>query len=128
MKKLAASLLLLIYFTVTTGFVVSVHYCMNKVNGVAFGDSSDDKCSKCGMTIKDSDGCCKNDVKVVKMVVDQAFAKEKVADFSISLLIPVTKGCQRDFVFNPIHENYPLTHGPPLGEQDTYLYNCVFRL
>jgi len=128
MKKLLASILLLVYFTVSTGFVVSVHYCMNKVDSVEFGDSSSEKCGKCGMHIQSSDGCCKDDVKLVKMQVDQSFAKIAVPDFSLDLAVPQAQ----EFYFVSYHrspeEKHPLANGPPLSKQDTYLQNCVFRL
>lgn len=82
MKRLAAYILLLIYFTVSTGFVVSVHYCMNKVDSIKLGDDSSEECGKCGMHLQESNGCCKDDVKMVKMQVDQAFAKIVALDFS----------------------------------------------
>ena len=128
MKKLAASILLLVYFTVSTGFVVSIHYCMNRVNGVELGDNSSEECGKCGMKIGDSDGCCKNDVKIVKMQVDQAFAKVMTVNFALSLPELLINEYSTGLDINSLHEDYPLTHGPPLSEQDIYLRNCVFRL
>jgi hypothetical protein len=128
MKKLFASILLLVYFTVSTGFVVSIHYCMNKVDSVQLGDSSSDECNKCGMHIEDSGGCCKDDVKMVKMQVDQSFAKITTPDFSLQLAPPVFyESCLFAYSNSP-EEKYPLAHGPPLSKQDTYLQNCVFRL
>lgn len=128
MKKLAASILLLVYFSVTTGFVVSVHYCMNKVDSVQLGDTDTDECAKCGMHMEDSNGCCKDDVKMVKMQVDQAFAKLAIADFSMEAL-PLTSTAFSFFPQIPsLTEDYPLTHGPPLSKQHTYLLNCVFRI
>lgn len=128
MKKLAASILLLIYFTVSTGFVVSVHYCMNKVESVQLGDTSSDECSKCGMHIEGSKGCCKDDVKLVKMNVEHSFASVLLADFSLHL--PTESVATYYYVpfQNTIEESYPLAHGPPLNRQELYLYNCVFRL
>ena len=128
MKKLAASILLLVYFTVTTGFVVSVHYCMNKVDSIQLGDTSSESCGKCGMHIEDSDGCCKNDVKVVKMSVDQSYAKITVPDFTLSLPLPSFQEVHRFSLLASLQKDYPLAHGPPISEQDTYLQNCVFRL
>ena len=128
MKKLLASILLLVYFTVSTGFVVSVHYCMNKVDSIELGDNSSDQCGKCGMHVEDSGGCCKDDVKMVKMQVDHSVAKTASPDFSLQL---PGKAIHSDYLFaiaNNTLNKYPLAHGPPLSDQDTYLLNCVFRL
>jgi hypothetical protein len=129
MKKLAASILLLIYFTVSTGFVVSIHYCMNKVDSVQLGDGSSEECGKCGMHIEDSGGCCKDDVKMVKMQVDQSFAKIAATDLSF---IEAPVALANEYYLAPFKNStgtdYPLAHGPPSDEQDTYLQNCVFRL
>lgn len=128
MKKLFASILLLVYFTVSTGFVVSVHYCMNKVDSVQLGDTSSDECNKCGMHIESSGGCCKDDVKMVKMQVDQSFAKITVPDFSLPAVLPLVYDSYFTSYAKSVDESYPLAHGPPLSKQDTYLQNCVFRL
>lgn len=128
MKKLFASILLLVYFTVSIGFVVSIHYCMNKVDSVQLGDTSSDECMKCGMHIEDSGGCCKDDVKMVKLQSDQAFAKITAPDFSFHLLPQTFSESDLFTSYQSPEERHPLAHGPPLSEQDTYLQNCVFRL
>ena len=128
MKKLFASILLLVYFTVSTGFVVSVHYCMNKLDSVALGDNHQEECGKCGMLVTDSMGCCKSDVKVVKMKLDQTIATSTFPDFSVELATPIESDYflyQEDIVET---KKYPLANGPPLSGQDIYLQNCVFRL
>jgi hypothetical protein len=128
MKKLAASILLLIYIVVSTGFVVSVHYCMDQLNSVELGHVTDSKCNDCGMIIEDSDGCCKDEVKVMKMQVDQAIAKLVKADFSL----PLVSSFSTQFLFTPLigdaKPDQPVAHGPPLSKQDTYLQNRVFRI
>lgn len=128
MKKAAATILLCLYFLVSTGFVVSIHYCMDKVDGVALGNSTRDECSKCGMTLADNDGCCKDEVAVVKMQVDQLMAKLVKADFSLPPIAVKTT----DYLFTPlfvtIEPSLPVAHGPPLSKQDSYLQNCVFRI
>lgn len=128
MKKLFASILLLIYFTVSTGFVVSIHYCMSKVDSVQLGDTSSDECGKCGMHIEDSGGCCKDDVKMVKMQGDQSLAKITVPDFSLHFSAPLPHESSLLSFEQTSKEKYPLAHGPPISKQDTYLRNCVFRL
>lgn len=128
MKKPAAVLLLLVYFTVTTGFVVSVHYCMNKKVSVELGYSVKDDCGKCGMNIEKSGGCCKDEVRVVKMQTDHNPAKIAVPDFSLQVPPAGFPGCPNAFLFSSATKAYPLPHGPPLNGQDSYLRNCVFRL
>jgi len=128
MKKLFAAILLLVYFTVSTGFVVSVHYCMNRVDSVVLGDNHDEECSKCGMPVADSMGCCKNDVKVVKLKLDQTIVSATLPDFSIAVLLPVDNIYQVYVAKLFADQKYPLAHGPPLSGQDTYLQNCVFRI
>ena len=128
MKKLAATIVLFIYFVVSTGFVVSVHYCMDVFNAVELGHTEDDACNTCGMPINDKDGCCKDEVKVLKIKVDQLVSKLVKTDFSLQA-IPVT---QTPFYFTPLYSKFektePVAHGPPLSEQDTYLQNRVFRI
>ena len=128
MNKVTATILLLFYFVVNTGFVVSVHYCMDNVNGVELGDKTHKECSKCGMTMEDKDGCCKDEVKVKKMQVDQLIAKLVKANFSLPLIAVKTT----DYLFTPllytVEKSEPVAHGPPLSKRDTYLQNRVFRI
>jgi hypothetical protein len=128
MKKLFALILLLVYFTVTTGFVVSIHYCMDKIESVVLGASETDECGKCGMKIEKNDGCCKDDVKLIKMKADQPAAKMLVADFSI--LIP--RSFSNPFFITSFHNfswgEFSIAHGPPLHAPDIYIRNCVFRV
>jgi hypothetical protein len=129
MKKLATAVLLLVYFTVTTGFVVSVHYCMNKVDSVELGYAGAEECGKCGMNVQTSDGCCKDDVKVIKMQVDQNLAKIAVPNFTLSpFLFAVLAGRFPDFLLTSISNAFPFSNGPPLSKQNSYLLHCVFRL
>jgi hypothetical protein len=128
MKRVLVTISLLVYFVVSTGFVVSVHYCMDRLNGLEWGESDAAQCGKCGMPTTDSDGCCKDEVKVVKLKVDHTLAKLLTADFSISLPAVLTA----HYLFTPylakIATEEPVAHGPPLSEQDTYLLNRVFRI
>ena len=127
MKKLFTVLLLIIYFTVSTGFVVSMHYCMNELSSAKIGDHADDYCDKCGM---ETDGrCCWDEVKVVKLQFQHTIAKLIQAAFSV----PVVPVNHTAFLLAPLNNFTPdtdntIAHSPPLPEQDTYLKNCVFRI
>ncbi len=127
MKKVLAALLLIIYFTVSTGFIVSMHYCMDRLASTKIGVHHTDKCPSCGMKMK-AEGCCKDQVKVVKLQQDKINAQYTVVHFSA----PIALFYNQPVLDIPVQsvasfQNY-FTHGPPLSKQDTYLQNCVFRL
>lgn len=128
MKKLFASIVVLVYFVVSTGFVVSVHYCMDKVLSLQLGNHSHKTCDQCGMPIKDNKGCCKDKVSLVKMQVDQTVAKWVKADFSASPVLASHTTLLLTPLFTIQAKSQPVAHGPPLDKQDTYLRNRVFRL
>lgn len=128
MKKFLASIVVLVYFVVSTGFVISVHYCMDKVRSLQLGDTSHKLCGQCGMPIKDNKGCCKDKVSVVKMQVDQTAAKWAKTDFSLPAIAIAHTSFLLLPLFNTQKQEQPVAHGPPLSKQDTYLRNRVFRL
>jgi hypothetical protein len=129
MKKFAASILLTLYFVVSTGFTVNLHFCMDKFHSWELGTSKKDSCEKCGMSTQKSNGCCRDEVKVMKLQQDQVMSATAVYLFSApavpvalvpEFLLPVIKA---------ISSQEDRIHGPPLlSKQDTYLNNCVFRL
>ena len=129
MKKIAAAILLLIYFTVSTGFVINLHYCMDKVASVEVGESHADECGKCGMPLSDKEDCCRNEVKVVKLHQDLVPTYSVVFELaSLPVLIATVHYITAPFENGVQHDNYWL-HAPPLiSKQDTYLTNRVFRL
>ena len=128
MKKLFAILTLLAYFTVSTGFVVNLHYCMDRFHSWELGAPQSDRCETCGMSVKKS-SCCHDQVKLVKVQQDVTGAQYAVYAFSAPALLPALPVwaagppvVERARPASPIH-------GPPLiSRQDTYLRNCVFRI
>ena len=129
MKKVTASILLVLYFVVSSGFTVNLHFCMNKFHSWELGAVEKDNCEKCGMSTQKSNGCCRDEVKVMKLQQDQVSATTAAYLFSAPaittsfvswFLLPVTNTVS-------IQENR--INGPPLiSKQDIYLNNCVFRL
>jgi len=69
LKKLLAISLAVVYLAISSGVVVNIHYCMGEIAEVALGHKSSDKCGKCGM---ENEGCCHDDVKVVKIQDSQS--------------------------------------------------------
>ncbi|MFL5810000.1 MAG: HYC_CC_PP family protein [Flavisolibacter sp.] len=126
MKKALAFILLLIYLVVSTGFSLSFHYCMDRLDSSQLGSSKNDKCPKCGMH---KDGhCCRDEVKIVKLETSHFASEVSMPDFSIAPIEII----HTEFLFTPFRnytENFiTVDHGPPLSDQDSYIRNRVFRI
>ena len=130
MKKVLAAILLIVYFTVSTGFVVSLHYCMDRLASTSLFDASAEKCDRCGMDMHASDGCCRNEMQIVKLENDQntiagaSYALNALEQqFSVPSLFIVAA------FENVNYQKHFHNHSPPLlSAQDTYLQNNVFRI
>jgi hypothetical protein len=126
MKKVLAAISLIVYFTVSTGFVVSLHYCMDRLTSAQIGDKHSDKCEYCGMQ-KDGN-CCRDDVKIVKLQTTHLASKAIAPDFSLPVPVIAVAEYFASSFFNFTQTNRTVAHSPPLSQQDTYLQNCVFRI
>ena len=129
MKKALSLILLMVYFVVSTGFTVNLHYCMDRFHSWELGAAEQDACATCGMKTGDSDGCCRDELKTVKLQQDLVQAKYAVAGFSLPALVATVPEHIAAPFQNATQVPIPCDTGPPLiSEQDTYLENCVFRL
>lgn len=129
MKKVIFSISFLCYFTVTSGIVINTQYCMKRLVAVHLFDASA-ICGKCGMDTFDSDGCCRGEVKVVKLQQDQntpSFSSGDISYIEEVVSVPsqfINTSFQNIGVQHHFHNHSP----PSLSEQDTYLQNNVFRI
>jgi len=125
MKKLITSIIAVLYLGITSGVVIDVHYCMNKLSSVKVQYHLDDVCGKCGMKAKE--GCCKDELKIVKLSGEHKYVQ---ADFSFAFDAPVAE----TYVFPGINilpvqkQLTPKANGPPLSDVPLYLKNRVFRI
>jgi hypothetical protein len=88
------------------------------------------KCGQCGMEIHQSNGCCRDEVQIVKLQDDQN--KTLITNFDIPAIEPVAM-IPSEFIvarfYNPGEQRHFHNHSPPLlSAQDTYLQNNVFRI
>lgn len=119
---------LLAYFVVSTGFVVNLHYCMDRFHSWELGAVQQDRCTTCGMSAK-KNACCHDQVKVLKVQQDVTAAQSVLFAFSAPALPAAPPFWE--FAAPAVAQPLPATpiHGPPLpGRQDTYLRLCVFRI
>ncbi len=130
MKRILISLMALIYFTVSSGMVMSVHYCMGKISDIQVNQVPEERCI-CGMSKKEtsSKGCCKTEFKMVKL---EDTHKASFASYDIQTPVALVSRSMSLLEAPLYYANdkvYADIHGPPLiSQQDTYLLNCVFRI
>jgi hypothetical protein len=130
MKKIIASITLLCYIAVTCGVVVNFHYCMDRLASTQLFAAESKVCGKCGMHTDNSNGCCRDEVKIIKMVDDQKANSYEA--FELPALAPIPHLPSIFIIASLLNSKEPLhfnNHSPPLlTEQDTYLQNGVFRI
>ena len=130
MKKIIVSITFICYLAVTCGIIVNFHYCMNRLSALQLFVSENKDCPECGMQIKKSHGCCRDEVKIIKMTVDQR--TNSTVPFELPSLDAIAN-LPSPFITTPLINASEVkqynNHSPPLlTEQDTYLENCVFRV
>ncbi|HMR91348.1 MAG TPA: hypothetical protein PKC69_03495 [Chitinophagaceae bacterium] len=130
MKKAVVSILLLCYLAFTSGVVISQHFCMNKLDATSLFAEKKDDCGRCGMDVADSNGCCKDEVKLVKLDEEQKISPA----YTVSSPEPLTLVAELSpFIYASLYHAAELAftdgYPPPLLKgQDTYLLNSVFRI
>lgn len=128
MKKGIASILFIFYFAFSSGVVINLHYCMNKFDSSKFGAEKSKLCGKCGMHTDDSNRCCHDVVKVIKIQDDQQVSSTNVKFTSPEATVIVHTYSTDELINNNVNDFTFSNHSPPLNKQDTYLLNCVFRI
>ena len=130
MKKPIAAILIILYLAATSGIVINSHYCMKRLVSVNLFETKAKVCGLCGMDMHDNNGCCHDEVKVLKLVQDQV--NNPVVSFELPSLEAIPAD-HSDFIVtsagtNSVQRHFQ-NHSPPLlSAQDTYLLNSVFRI
>jgi hypothetical protein len=130
MKQTAAFILLLVYLIASTGATLHSHYCMGSISDYSVYGDVETACGKCGMPKADTDdkGCCKDEVRWVKLQNDQ-----KANNFSIEFTKVQLAEIQTGFIQQPtiisndhrVFEKCSSLRSPTLP---SYLLHCVFRI
>ena len=130
MKKAVASISLFVYLLMSCGVIINSHYCMNKLDSTGFFSEAAEVCGKCGMHINDSSGCCRDEVKVIKLDDDHKVTVQNV--FSLPTLEAIVS-TPSEFIVAPfVNNNVPeeiWDHSPPLPDgRSLHIKNSVFRI
>lgn len=130
MKHVLISFIAVLYFIISSGLVMNIHYCMGKVSSVQMNKLASKGC-KCSKSEQETapKSCCKTELKMVKL---QDSHKASSADYVFQAPVtPVsvyTSYLQLPLL-NAVSKVYADINAPPLlSGQDTYLLNCVFRI
>ena len=130
MKKIIITIVAACYLVVTCGVVVNFHFCMDRLASTSLFVSQEKKCGRCGMEIHESNGCCRDEVQIIKMEEDQTQTNAIAYDFSNvgSPVITPSFYIVAEFEVPNISKHFH-NHSPPLlSEQDSYLQHSVFRI
>ncbi len=128
MKKVLTAILALVYFAVSSGVVMEVHYCMGKVAGAELYTGDNDHCGKCGMKEKKG-GCCQDEFKVYKLEDSHKNVTNNIQFGTDAAMVPQVFALDKQLL--PVEtisaglNNYtpPPDTGPSLC-----ILNCVFRI
>jgi hypothetical protein len=102
---------------------------MNQFDSAQLYATGTDICGKCGMHTEDSDGCCHDELKVVKLTQDH-----NVSQLAFDIKAPAVEPANYNDLFadlniRVVQKTDYLNHSPPLlSDQDIYIQNCVFRI
>lgn len=130
MKKLIVLILSLVYLSTSSGMVLNVQYCFDKVSSFSLnGFGNEDSC--CGAIVEKSQGCCSDEVKVIKPQESHegAFASylfnNPIQPFSTprSFIDPPFIGPLRDQILRIRDSGHLLP-----ADSEIYIKNCVFRI
>jgi hypothetical protein len=130
MKKIWVPIVLACYLAVSSGVIVNFHYCMNRLASAELFATGGKQCGKCGMDMHKAHGCCRDEVKIVKMDNDQKLNPAISFELPPLELLSVLTS---EFIVTSFHnvagQRHYQNHSPPLiTEEDIYLQNCVFRI
>jgi hypothetical protein len=109
---------------------VHFHYCMDKLVRWSLIANEENICGNCGMHKEESQGCCKDDHKQIKIEGEQKVANSFISDFNSPVALPLVPIAYYGFsVSAPLAVTFPVSHAPPhKAPIPVYLHNCVFRI
>jgi len=124
MKRFVAILLALIYITTTSGIVISTHYCMGEVSGIALGQSQAESCATCGM---DNEGCCHDDLDVIKLTDNHQYSQVSSEIPSFEAAVVSHRDADQRSIALTGKCSSTNNHSPPLTFSRNTLF-CVYRI
>ena len=131
MKRVAALILLMLYFGASTGATIHYHFCMGEMASFSFQQNEEEICGTCGMekNVSEESGCCTDEQQWIKIEDDQK-ASAAFFDASNVPLAAISFIILYNNVFTA-QDDSPFTESKaPLRswQLPAYLLNRVFRI
>lgn len=128
MKKQLLFILTLAYFASTIGGTIHIQQCMGKTIGWSISEKTPDKCSKCNMSKKQSNDCCKTHVKVLKTLTDQSLPEIYLSNISsFTAIMPTGFAVKNENFRNSQQYKTSTYYSPPPNTPRNILY-CTFLI
>lgn len=128
MKKLTILIFALVYISTSSGVLINKHYCMGELVNWSFTHDKNQNCTVCGMAEADSDFCCNDEKKFLRIDNDQHItAGENPSAITNAAFIPIdffisTPVCISLLTDSPVRYNKNLLwQTVPL-----FISNCTF--
>lgn len=129
MKKLIAIIFIVTYFVTSSGVIVRLHYCMDKLADWSFSTRAKAICDSCGMEKKGHKGCCHDENRIIKVNKDHKTSTQ-IFDFLKLTLHPFQNRLFESVQLRAykIVAAYYSTNSPPTLVVHLYLFNSIFRI
>ena len=102
---------------------------MDKIHSWDIGGSKKEQCSQCGMDTGKGGGCCRDEIKVVKLAQDVLPNTAVIPHFALpALVIFISNHLVLPFQNSTAFEKYSSDGPPLLHNEEIYITNCIFRL
>jgi len=101
---------------------------MDEKTGVDFGAVKKDVCERCGMHKKEANGCCRDEIKVVKLQQDTQLAKLLLPSVAVALPVLIPSLHFTAPFYNFTESGVLPAFQPPPLQEGLYIENCVFRI
>ena len=131
MRKTIYTLVVAVYFLLSSGVVVQLHYCMDRLQEIGlFSDRHEGTCDDCGMDMDADNDCCQDRTEVIKLVQDQSIQQAPVPVFKNISEIPSVSNEQVAISKWAIRTDRSSSARNPLFEKDRYRYRLLsnFRI
>lgn len=131
MKKLVASLLIILYSMASMGANIVTHFCMGDPMDTSLGYAETALCSECPMSQhmqENPEDCCTAENTFVKVLADQDYAPAltvpSVPVFTVNFILPELNA----LTFSDTDHHSEITGSDIPPKIPIYQRNCIYRI